>query len=271
MISNKLIGLAALAFLCGSAGFTAVGCTSTVTQSGGDDDDDAGPTTSSSSGGRTRPDGGNTSGDGGEEPGACYAAGGALAYDITTPTLGTRACPETGWADFLAACASEASTEAGCTAFVDAPCGTCILGSEPNTKAAPPAFIAGTSILINVQGCLAAVAGADEECIQAASSTGLCVYEGSCRDCDGQKNKADFDACVEKARTVDCKPISDAAEACITAAAAGKDAQLAASCASDADDFDKAAVKIVRTFCGTGPTPAGDGGTVLTDAGRDAN
>ncbi len=70
MISNKLIGLASLVILCGSAGFTAVGCSSTTTVD--DTETDSGAT--SSSGGGKDKDGGKTSSGGSSGSDTCEPA-----------------------------------------------------------------------------------------------------------------------------------------------------------------------------------------------------
>lgn len=274
MISNKLIGLAALAFLCGSAGFTAVGCSSTETTTDDDADDDGGASgnTSSSSGGKK--DSGATSSSGGE-PEACFGALGPQVFPFPAATAGQNKCTAATLAAAKTACFSQGATQATCDAYKasNEACLTCIGGGEatdPYPVVVPVAIGGQNYSVLNVNGCIAAVAGVSADCAKVVSNITVCRY-ANCEECEATdpNNSPELTECLTTAsESADgCKELIDGAE-CLSTESADSgvtDAQIEAACGGENDEFDALFDKIGLTLCGPG------GGTPPTDAGSDAN
>lgn len=283
MISNKLMGLVAIVGLAGAMGFTSVGCSDSGS---GDDDSDGGSSggssgkPSSSSGGSS---GGSSSGkpvvDGGGsssgEPEACLSDE-TLGFPFPAATEGQNKCPDALWAQAKTACFDDAATAQTCTAFRDAnaanaACLTCVAGGEA-TDPYPvlvPIKIGGTDYnILNVNGCIAAVAGVSGDCAETVSNISVCVY-GNCEECDAEsppsaENSPKWAECLDQAEASDsaCKPLIDAG-VCLENESADSgvtDAEVTAACGTNDDEFDVRLDKIVRTLCGAGG-PAVDGGT----------
>lgn len=277
MISNKLFGLVAIVGLAGAMGFSAVGCSSSDAADD-DSDSDAGPSSSGgggSSSGRVQPDGGGSSSGG--EPEACFAAQKDVGYSFAAATEGQNLCPDALYAQMKTACLDDAATTETCSAFRDAnaanaACLGCMFGSAADGPypVFVPVSIGGTNYsILNVNGCIAAVAGVSAECAKIASNTNVCVY-ANCEECEAASppsasNSPKWAECLDEAESSadGCADLI-AAAGCLESESADSgvtDQDVIAACGTNDDEFDVRTDKIARTLCGAGRPSTGDAGT----------
>lgn len=231
-----------------------VGCSSTSTPSaadGGTPTAEAGPTPPVDSG-KPKPDGGDGGG------GACYSENDAFLQDGTPPVKNSGKCSAAQLTEAEAKCIASTSTEANCTAFVNAnkDCGRCIFGvlegeEEKNTPMPAVIFVSEDLIAPNVLACAALVIGRPD-CAQKLSKQEVCL-ESACASCD--PDDSSYDACRTEASAKVCKSEVDAA---CTKAVDDAKAQWEPIC--DGADFDAAYRKVAAYMCGGSGTPTDAGG-----------
>ncbi len=233
-----------------------VGCsatvTNTVTDGGTTPTAEAGPTPPIDSG-KPKTDGGGGGG------GACYSENDALAIEGAPPVKNAGKCTAAQLTDLDAKCLATASTEATCTAYIDAnkDCARCVFGAlqGDDEKTTPmPALIpvSEDSIAPNVGACAALVIGRPD-CAQKLTVQEVCL-ESACSLCDTDPG---YEACRTEAAAKICKDVMDAA---CTKAVDDAKAQWTPIC--DGADFDAAFKKVGAYMCGGAgaPTDAGGGG-----------
>jgi hypothetical protein len=258
MISNKLIGLAAVAFLCGSAGFSAVGCSSSDDVA--DDDDDAAVASSSSSGGK---DGGGktSSSSSGEDPGTCEptATYSGTWYPSATATAGS--CTADNLAAFEAV---NPKTFKALYESVSGDCRSCIFtdigdgSTEPTSLAAIGYVSAGADVGSGIQNfawCIGNKSG-KPACGKSYGEFTECG-DTVCKDCgtidDTGKPDDDRAACTEAAYDQDAPGVCISSNLDKVQADCGEDG-LAFESECGTDFFAD-----IAALCG--PAGAGDAGT----------
>ena len=283
MISNKMIGLAALVFVCGSAGFSAVGCSSTVNAD--DDDDDAGKSSSganntssgansssgkvssSSSSGHAQPSSSGTVGDGGDAP-ACYDGTAANTRVGTGPAAHQNKCSDAQLQAFLATCLTSGSDDAGtadagdaadpCTLFIDAnkDCAVCILPEIAVTSQAEfdaAAFgvlsLDGQQVSLDIASCVAGIAATDDACKKSFVERVFCAQQ-TCTTCDTTSSNDCLDFGLS-ADSTDCETAAPVSVDCNTAINAVTSDAVTAACGDTQNGtFEDLYLKVGHTRCG---------------------
>lgn len=272
MISSKLMGLAALALLAGSMGFTAVGCSSETT---GDDDDDVVADGGGSSSGRVRDGGGSSSGDTTAQAPACYDEETALIYPFAAAKANQGVCTPAQIAAVFDDCfgedepgADKDAAAAACDAALEAApaCTTCILGpgdwdadgayTPPTAATLPgPTLVnagQGIGFLLNLSACVPLAAGVDADCTKKFTDQDFCTTT-ACLECTGAENSACANYSVNGENEGICSEVF-AGEECNSAINA-KEADVSAKCIgpeTPAPTFDSVARRVANYFCATG-------------------